>query len=151
MSKTTSPAENEHFPTPEERPEADVVIFDGNCRFCRAQIRRIAWWDAGGDLAYLSLHSPVVAERYPDLTHEMLMERMYVVDRQGRRHGGAAALRYISRRLWRLWWAAPLLHIPGSLPLWNFLYRQVANRRYRLGKGGACDEGTCGLHTGSNE
>lgn len=133
------------LPSPTDRLEADVVIYDGQCRICTAQVRRLARWDGGGRLAFLSLHDPVVQDRYPDLSHERLMEEMVVVDQEGKRHGGASAVRYLTRRLPRLWWAAPLLHVPGSLPLWRFLYRQVANRRYRLGKQN-CEDGTCHLH-----
>lgn len=135
------------LPGPDQRPDADVVIYDGNCRMCTAQVRKLTWWDCQGRLSYLSLHDPEAARRYPDLTHDMLMEQMYVVDGQGRRHGGAAAIRYLSRRLRRLWWLAPLLHIPGSLPLWQWLYRQVAKRRYRFGKMDQCDGDTCRLHS----
>ncbi len=136
-----------HLPTPDETTGgSDVVIYDGNCRICTAQVKKLAWWDCQGKLSYLSLHDPEVARRYPDLTHEMMMQQMYVVDRQGKRHGGAAAIRYLSRRLRRLWWLAPVLHIPFSLPLWQFLYRQVANRRYRFGKVDECEGGTCSMH-----
>jgi predicted DCC family thiol-disulfide oxidoreductase YuxK len=134
------------LPTPAERPEADVVIYDGNCRICTAQISRLPWWDCQGKLSYLSLHDQEVARRYPDLTHEMLMRDMYVVDRSGRRHRGAAALRDLSLRLRRLWWLAPVLHIPFTLPLWQFLYRQIAARRYRVGRLDACDGDACALH-----
>src|SRR5689334_7244326 len=71
------------LPSPAERPDADVVIYDGHCRICTAQIRKLAWWDCQGKLSYLSLHDPEVAKRYPDLTHERLMEEMVVVDRGG--------------------------------------------------------------------
>ena len=134
------------LPSPAERPEADVVIYDGECRICTAQVRKLTWWDCQGKLAYLSLHDPLVASRYPDLTHERLMQEMVIVDRQGRRHGGAEAIRYLTRRLRRLWWAAPALNFPGTLPLWRFLYRQIASRRYRFGKVDDCHEGTCSLH-----
>jgi predicted DCC family thiol-disulfide oxidoreductase YuxK len=134
------------LPSPAERPDADVVIYDGNCRMCTAQVRKLAWWDCQGKLSYLSLHDPEAARRYPDLTHEMLMEQMYVVDRHGNRYGGAAAFRYLSRRLRRLWWLAPLLNIPGSLPLWQWMYRQVAKRRYRFGKMNECDDEACRIH-----
>lgn len=134
------------LPTPDERPQAEVVIYDGHCRICTAQIRRLAAWDGGARLAYLSLHSPETAQRYPDLSHEALMQDMYLVDRQGRRHRGAAALRYLSRRLPRLWWLAPLLNLPGTLPLWQWCYRQVAKRRYRFGRIESCDDGSCRLH-----
>ncbi|HET6883178.1 MAG TPA: DUF393 domain-containing protein [Pirellulales bacterium] len=134
------------LPSPEERPNADVVIFDGHCRICTAQIRRLAGWDWGGRLSYLSLHDARVAERYPDLSHDALMKEMYVVDRSGRRHPGASAIRHLSCRLPTLWWLAPILHIPGSLPIWSWLYRQIAHRRYRFGRVAECDGGTCHLH-----
>ena len=134
------------LPTPAERPQADIVIYDGQCRMCTAQTKALDRWDCQGRLAYFSLHDPEVAERFGDLTHEMLMERMFIVDRRGRRYGGAAALRYLSRRLRRLWWAVPLLHLPGSLPLWQWLYDQVARRRYRFGRIDPCPDGTCNIH-----
>jgi predicted DCC family thiol-disulfide oxidoreductase YuxK len=136
------------LPSLAEHPEADVVLFDGHCKFCIGQVKRLAWLDGRGRLAFVSLHDPIVAERWPDLTHDMLMEQMYVVDGEGRRHGGAAAFRYLSRRLPKLWVLAPLMHIPFSLPLWQFLYRQVAKRRYQLmGKTtDACDGDACSVH-----
>jgi predicted DCC family thiol-disulfide oxidoreductase YuxK len=121
------------------------LIYDGNCRICTGQVRRIARADGRGRLAYLSLHDAEVAARYPDLSHDDMMQAMYVVDRTGRRHRGAEAVRYLSRRLPLLWWLAPLLHLPGSLPLWQWLYRQVAKRRYRLGRAD-CSDGACHVH-----
>ena len=42
------------LPTPAERPLADVVIFDGNCRFCRRQIATLReHWD---DFDFLFVH-----------------------------------------------------------------------------------------------
>jgi predicted DCC family thiol-disulfide oxidoreductase YuxK len=131
---------------PEERPDADVVIYDGRCRMCVGQTLRLARLDCGGRLAFLSLHDGRVPQLYPDLSHEALMRDMYVVDRRGRRHRGAAAVRYLSRRLPRLWWLAPLLHLPGTLPLWQWMYQQVAQRRYQFGTIEACDDEACAVH-----
>jgi predicted DCC family thiol-disulfide oxidoreductase YuxK len=139
-----SPVPNPHrLPTPDDRPSADVVIYDGHCRICTAQIKKLMWWDCQGKLSYLSLHDPEVARRYPDLRHDQLMQEMVIVDRHGKRHPGAEAIRYLSRRLR---WLAPILHVPLSLPLWRWLYRQVAKRRYKFGKTMDCDGGTCHLH-----
>ena len=135
-----------HLPTPEERPEADVVIYDGHCRICTSQVRKLQWWDGGDRLAYVSLHDPLVADRYPDLTHEQLMQEMVIVDRHGKRHPGAQAIRYLTTRLPRMWWAAPILWFPGSMFLWRFLYRQIAKNRYRFGKLEECDDGACSPH-----
>jgi len=113
---------------------------------CTSQVRRLAGFDSRGHLAYLSLHDPEVARRYPDLSHDDLMRAMVIVSPDGTRHVGAAAFRYLSRKLPRLWWLAPLLHLPGSLPLWQWLYRQVANRRYLFGKVESCQDDACQVH-----
>jgi predicted DCC family thiol-disulfide oxidoreductase YuxK len=137
-----------HLPTPAERPGADIVIFDGHCRFCTGQVQNLARWDNKGRLAYLSLHDPEVARRFPDLSHEQLMEEMVVVDQQGRRHGGAAAFKYLTTRLPRLYPLAPFMHIPFTMPLWHWGYRQVAKRRYAIaGKSAdACEDEACKVH-----
>lgn len=132
---------------PQVRADADVVIYDGRCRFCTAQVTTLAKLDRMKRLAFVSLHNPFVRTEYPDLRFDDLMKQMYVVTRHGRRLAGAEAFRYLSRRLVMLWWLAPLLHIPGSLPLWRWLYGQVARRRYRFGRRVECDDGgTCSLH-----
>lgn len=139
-------ATTQELPSPDERPDADVVIYDGRCGICMAQVKKLPWWDCQGKLSYLSLHDPRVTERFPDLTHEELMREMVIVDRHGRRHRGAYALRYLTRRLRRLWWLAPLLCFPGAMLLWKPLYRHVAQGRYRLSRKTACNGGGCERH-----
>jgi len=146
MPTTATIADSPALPAPDERPEADVVIFDGQCSFCTAGVRRIHRRDKGGRLAYLSLHDAEVARRFPELRHADLMEDMHVVDRRAAVYRGAAAFRYLTRRLPQLWWLAPLLHVPGSLPFWQWCYRQIAKRRYLFGRTTQCASGTCRLH-----
>ena len=123
-------------------PQADLVLFDGQCQFCHRQVDRLASYDRRGRIAFVSLHDPRVRQWFPDLEHDELMKHMYLVDRAGKRYVGAEAFRYLTRKLPRLWPLAPLLHIPGSLRLWQWLYHQVARRRYAI-SGTACDAGTC--------
>lgn len=136
------------LPSPAERPRADVVLYDGHCRFCTKTVRQLLFWDCQGKLAYLSLHDPEVKRRWPDISHDRLMQEMCLIDQQGNRYWGPEAIRYLTRLLRRLWWAAPFAYFPGSMLLWRPLYRFVARNRYRfLGKMEACDEGgTCSLH-----
>jgi predicted DCC family thiol-disulfide oxidoreductase YuxK len=134
------------LPRPEDVTNPDVVIYDGHCSFCRARVKQLAWLDRSHRLAFLSLHDPEVKKRYPDLTYDQLMKEMYVVDRKGGRHAGAAAFRYLSRHLPLLFPIAPLMHIPFSMPLWQALYGLVARNRYLFGKTAECEDGACKLH-----
>ena len=56
---------------------------------------------------------------------------------------GAEAVRYLSRRLVPLWPLALLLHVPGSMPLWNRCYAFVARHRFAIA--GSCRDGVCRL------
>ena len=128
----------------EKHPERDTVLFDGECRFCQRQIAILNNLDLRNRLIYKSLHDPSVAADFPELTIEQLQEQMFVIDTQGNARGGATAVRYLSRKLPLLWPLALLLHIPGSLPLWNRLYKFIAERRLWIA--GRCDTTSCQIN-----
>ena len=125
------------------KPARDTVLYDGACRFCRRRVANLRTLDRGRRLDFVSLHDDRVAREFPELPRDRLLEEMFVVDTSGQARGGATAVRYLSRRLPLLWPLAPLLHVPGSLAAWNWLYRFVARNRMRLS--GGCEEGTCRL------
>ena len=126
--------------------QKDVVLFDGQCNFCRSQINILRRLDSQSRLEFVSLHDANVATQYPNLTFSQLMEQMWIVTPSGTQFGGAYAVRYLSTRLPILWPIAPAMYFPFSMPLWCFLYRMVAKYRYRIA-GRDCDEGgTCSLH-----
>ncbi len=133
------------LPDPDQLSGTAVVIWDGKCNFCRSQVERLSRFDGNGRLSYLSLHDARVAERYPQLSYDQLMEQMWVVTPDGKQFGGADAVRFLSRYLPRLWWLAPVMHLPLTMPLWRYLYRLVAQRRYKIA-GENCEGGTCHLH-----
>ncbi len=138
------------LPDPGDYPNAPIVIWDGECRFCLQQIERLRLFQGKSPLAYISLHDPRVARDFPQLSHEQLMEQMWVVSRQPntgkhQAYGGADAIRFLSRYLPRLWFIAPVMHLPGCMPIWRWMYAKVAERRYAIA-GKNCESGTCQLH-----
>lgn len=139
------------LPRPAERPDADIVLYDGQCNFCRASVARLVWWDCQGKLAYLSLHDPEVAGRWPDISLDRLHEEMCIVERDasrnaGRLHWGAEAVRYLTSRLRRLWWLMPVMYLPGMMLLAKPMYRLVARNRYLIaGRADDCEGGTCSV------
>lgn len=144
------PSSHVHLPSPSELPEADVVVYDGQCIFCIGQVSRLRRWDGGDRLSFISLHDEYVKQRCSDLTHEQLMKEIYVLCADGRRFAGAGAARYLSRTLPRLWLLAPLLHVPFSLPLWQRIYLIIAKRRYKISgkKDDLCQTDACEIHLG---
>ena len=151
MSVASHSSSTLEVPHPEDYPNRDLVIFDRNCKFCCKQVLKLKAWDTGNRLAFVSLHDSYVADHVSWLTQDQMMKQMYVIDATrgvDGTYGGAAAVKYLSRKLPWLWWIAPVLHIPFSMPLWQWLYLQVAKRRYQLGQnsGDACENGSCSIH-----
>ncbi|TWT88968.1 hypothetical protein Mal64_24590 [Pseudobythopirellula maris] len=141
------PQAGSELPGPDERPDAAVVLYDGQCVFCRRQAERLAWWDCQGKLAYLSLHDPLVEECFPDISRERLLDEMCLVDQSGERHWGADAFKQLTVRLRRLWWLAPVMWLPGMMLLARPVYRWVSRNRYMIaGKRDECADGACSLH-----
>jgi predicted DCC family thiol-disulfide oxidoreductase YuxK len=141
----SSAAAPDRLPSPADRPNADILIYDGECKFCTASVHKLHRFDRHGRLAFISLHDPEVRARWPELSHDDLMQYMYVVTPEGRKFHGAEAFKHLSTKLPMLYWMAPILHIPGLMPLWQMFYRAFAKRRYRWGRIESCENGTCKL------
>lgn len=117
----------------------NTVLYDGNCKFCRLQIRILKNLDFKKSLFFLSIHDASVYEKFPQLTKEQLNKEMYIITKENKIYSGAEAVKYLSRKLILLWPLALLLHIPFSNGLWRRAYAFVAKNRYRIsGCGDSC-------------
>ena len=121
----------------------DLVLYDGHCRFCQANMKLLRKLDRGRRLSYLSLHEPEAANCVADIAPADVLREMYVVT-ENKRYGGIDAVRHLTRRLPLLWWLAPILHFPGTRRLWGGLYRKVARNRFLFGRA-SCENGICSL------
>lgn len=133
------------MPSLSESDLRDTVLYDGHCRFCTASINSLRRLDGKDRLRYVSLHDPSVSADFPDLTSDQMMKEMWIATPDGRRFPGADAIRYLSRKLPILYPLAPIMHFPGMMPIYRFIYRWIARNRYRIA-GKNCDEGTCSIH-----
>lgn len=127
-----------------------AVLYDGDCRFCSAQMRKLLALARPGAVEAINFQEPGVLARFPGLTHEACMMAMHLVTPDGRVYRGfEAAVRAVATRpvVGRLAYA---YYLPGLKQLLNAAYRWVAARRYRImGKtvaAGECAGGTCALH-----
>ena len=126
----------------------DLLLFDGECRFCRAQSDRLLRW-AGPQLTSRPLQQDgLLAEL--EIPFDEAMAAMQLITDRGSRHEGLDAVVVALRHRSVIGWLCKLYYLPGLRQLADLGYRIVARYRYAIwGRAvarGECDGGTCHLH-----
>lgn len=134
----------------ERRQEANatagraVLLYDGNCGFCLASIKRLRVLDLFGWIDPLNFHSqPNLASLNPLLTPERCRSEMVLLEPNGRLSGGFDALARMAPRMPLLWPLAPLVRVPGAQWVGSRIYRWVAAHRYLLHRNPVCVSNQC--------
>jgi predicted DCC family thiol-disulfide oxidoreductase YuxK len=103
-----------------------VVLYDGDCRFCRAAAAALMAWDRAGRLAVVPFRDPLGASLTAEVPVGERFGSLHARGPDGRMVSGPDALALVLRRL------------PGGRALRaggaHRLYRPVARRRARLGR-----------------
>src|SRR5208283_3880097 len=74
--------------TPPTRP---VLVFDGDCNFCRRWISR--WRESTGDcVEYVPFQDPSVAGRFPELPRAQSEQAVQLIDTDGSMYSAAEAV-----------------------------------------------------------
>lgn len=124
-----------------------VLIYDGECGFCRRWVHR---WRrmTGGGIDYVTFQDEQIAHRFPDLPGEQLQRAVHLVRNDGRVFSGAEAIFHLlaCKRGWPLWIYS---HVPGVAPLSETAYRLFAANRRWFGGCGSRRSSTCGKVAGS--
>ena len=120
-----------------KRMEKWVLIYDGDCEFCRRQIRLVERFDTRGRIEAVSFQAIDLAAY--GVTRDAAEQAMHVVSPTGRVWRGAGAARQVSKLLPSLRPLAWLFHVPGAMFVAERVYRWVAKRRHRFG----CDSAGC--------
>ena len=118
-----------------------TLLYDGTCRFCVAQARRLKRL-AGAHVEAESMYADGVRGRFPMLPPvgpDGKVGEIKFVDDRGRMTGGAEAIaRVLMTGRGPVAWGARLYFVYGVRQLANAAYRTIARRRYRLA--GTCDD-----------
>jgi predicted DCC family thiol-disulfide oxidoreductase YuxK len=119
-------------PEPGRRPKArsakPVVIYDGDCDFCRFWLAR--WRVYLGDrLEYMPLRDPAVGQRFPDLSPDQLKRAVHLVEPDGTVYTGARAVFEALELGWSRFPIRAYRRIPGIAMLSELGYRIVASNR----------------------
>ncbi len=110
-----------------------VLIYDGDCALCRASALWILRRARGADdLEILPCRSPARRLRFPQITEEVCMTAMQLVQPDGRVLAGADAVPELLRRMPRWRWLAHLFALPGARPVARRVYAWIARHRVRI-------------------
>jgi predicted DCC family thiol-disulfide oxidoreductase YuxK len=103
-----------------------VVLYDGDCRFCRFSAASMAAWDRGGHLAIVPFRDPLGVSLAAGLPERERFGSVHAVGPEGVVVSGPSALELMLSRL------------PGGRALRaarvHRLYWPVARRRSRIGR-----------------
>ena len=110
-----------------DAPSKPLLIFDGDCHFCRRWIER--WRElTGGAVEYAPFQE--VASRFPEIPREAFERAVHFIDQNGTVYRGAQAVFAslgTTRGGRRLAWCYE--HVPGFAPLTEGVYGFVARHR----------------------
>jgi predicted DCC family thiol-disulfide oxidoreductase YuxK len=113
------------------------LFFDRECRVCSDLARRFRRTLEARGFGLAALQDPRVQSLLNVPSAELLRE-MRVLTAEGSIYGAAAAILYVSRRIWWAWPIYALSHLPGGQRLLNAGYRWFANHR-------TCLSGSCAI------
>ena len=110
-------------------PSKPLLVFDGDCRFCRRWIAR--WKNATGDAVdYLSFQDETVAARFPEIPREDFEEAVHLILPDGSFCQGAEAVFKSLAQGGRHRWLLGLYRkVPGFADASDLLYEEVALHR----------------------
>jgi len=125
--RTTLPA---HDPDETPAPPRPLLIYDGECEFCRYSIAR--WRRVTGDRVDYAPYQEIAA-RFPEIPTERFAESVHLIEPDGRWSWGAEAvfraLASVPGRGGSLWLYR---HVPGFATASEWCYRVVARHRPAL-------------------
>ena len=118
---------DEERPVAGRLPDRPLLLFDGDCGFCRLWVAR---WRATMRDQVDFAPAQQEAARFPQVTEEAWKHSVQLVTPEGVVYSGAEAvlrtLAYVPQHRWMLWVYS---HLPGARPVSKAAYRLVAGHR----------------------
>jgi lipase maturation factor 1 len=110
-------------------PSKPLLIFDGDCNFCKLWIRR--WQKMTGEAVnYLPSQDPEIARRFPEIPHERFQTSVQLIENDGLVYSGAEAVfRTLAKTPGRQWPLRAYQNIPGIASITEAAYGFVAGHR----------------------
>ena len=120
------------------------LIYDGQCGFCRASIKRVGVADLFLRIKFIDFHQVAdFKELHPQLTREKCLSQMYLIETDGCLCGGFEAFRRLCLILPMFYILIPIVYLPGMGIVGPRMYQWVAKNRYLLHFSKLCKDNAC--------
>lgn len=116
--------------TEDATQEMPVVFYDGGCPLCRREVSHYRRIDSAGCIRWVDIHAQPEALGLYQLSWQQAMQRMHVLESNGRMVTGTRAFIAVWQRLPRYRVLARLVEIPGVFWLTERAYSLFARRRW---------------------
>jgi predicted DCC family thiol-disulfide oxidoreductase YuxK len=114
------------------RPDRPVVVYDGNCTFCRRQLRRLERW-TGETFERVPFQD--AGTRFDPIPQREFTRSVVLIQRDGRAYSGAEAVyRALAHNKGMTGWLWCYRHLPGFARISEWGYAFVARHRGRIGR-----------------
>lgn len=110
-------------------PSKPLLIYDGDCNFCKFWILR--WQRATASrIDFLPSQDPDVKRRFPEIPPEAFDESVQFIETNGTvYHGAEAAFRSLTHTRFWAWTFLVYEHVPGARPITEWSYHFVSKHR----------------------
>jgi predicted DCC family thiol-disulfide oxidoreductase YuxK len=109
-----------------------LLLYDGQCRFCRRKIRMLRRIDPHNRLTFCDLRKELPADIPLNLPLKELEKQIHAVFPDGTVAAGMEAVRAVFRQIGLGWLIAPT-GWPGLRFIFDAVYRFIARNRHRFG------------------
>lgn len=124
--------------------EKQVIVYDGECRFCQWSVARIQKLDQQDQFDYLPRQTEGVTDRFPMLEQSDFNTGLRLVSAGDAVHVGPDAIYQIYRRIPPFHLMTWLYRVPVFTTFFRACYGLIARNRHRFGRV-ECDTDACSV------
>ena len=124
-----------------DTPAKPVIIYDGECPFCRKQVTRFKDRDDQHAFEFVPRQAEGLEQRFPQILEGDFNTGMRLIETDGTLYAAADAVYQITRRLRGFRNLAWLYRVPVLKQICQLGYAWIAKNRYRLAK--KCEDDAC--------
>lgn len=120
------------------------IVYDGNCGFCRHSLNHLKimdLFDVFEPIDFYGVDDP--ARLHPQLTKKTVTSQLYLMEPDGKLHGGFEAFRRMCFSLPMCYPLIPLMYFPGMGILGPRIYQWVAQNRHLFHSDTSCRNNAC--------